>query len=53
MSTIVVFFSLYVTMTDAPNWFGNVAVFETSDMLGTAVKLVVPPGETFGPSTWV
>lgn len=52
MSTIVVFVSLYLTQATPLNWFGNVGVFETADILGTAVSTVLPPGETFGPSTW-
>lgn len=53
LSTIVVFFSLYLTGASAPNWFGNNEALSTSDMDGTAVQSVLPPGQTFGPSTWV
>ncbi|PSR88582.1 OPT family small oligopeptide transporter, partial [Coniella lustricola] len=52
-ATIVVFFSLYLSMVDPPNWFGNVAALSTADYTGTAVRSVLPPGQTFGPSTWV
>lgn len=52
MSTIVVFFSLYYTQETPLDWFGNNAALSTADWMGTAVNSVVPPGETFGPSTW-
>ena len=51
-STIVIFFALYMTHTEAPKWFGNVAALSTLDMRGAAVKSHVNPGETFGPSVW-
>lgn len=53
ISTIIVFFSLYMTNISGPTWFGNVGALETADILGTAVRYVVAPGETFGPSTWI
>lgn len=53
VSTIVVFFGLYLTQVSPPNWFGNTAALETADMMGTAVLSVLPPGQTFGPSKWV
>lgn len=53
ISTIVVFFGLYFTEAKPTEWFGNVAVFQTADMESTAVMSVLPPGETFGPSTWL
>lgn len=52
MSTIVVFFSLYLTQETPLDWFGNNAALSTADWMGTAVRSVMPPGETFGPSTW-
>lgn len=53
ISTIVVFSSLYFTESSPIRWFGNVNALETLDMLGTSVSTAVPPGETFGPSTWI
>lgn len=53
MSTIIIFFSLYLTETSAPNWFGNVGALSTLDIGETAVQSVLPPGQTFGPSTWI
>lgn len=52
-STIVVFFSLYLSEANPPEWFGNVGALNTTDMTGTAVHSVLPPGQTFGPSTWL
>lgn len=52
-STIVVFFSLYVTETKALDWFGNSGALLTADMTGTAVHATLPPGQTFGPKTWI
>lgn len=53
ISTIIIFFSLYLTETSGPKWFGNVAALSTLDMSESAVQSVLPPGETFGPSTWI
>ncbi|KAI0476484.1 small oligopeptide transporter [Xylariaceae sp. FL0804] len=53
ISTLVIFFCLGLTGATAPQWFGNVGVYENLDELGTAVKSVLPPGETFGPSSWL
>ncbi|KAK3392966.1 putative isp4 protein [Podospora didyma] len=53
LSTLVMFFALYLTGTKAPEWFGNSdKTLGTLDMNSAAVKMQVPPGETFGPSTW-
>ncbi|KAG6367381.1 hypothetical protein INS49_001570 [Diaporthe citri] len=53
ISTIIIFFSLYLTETSAPKWFGNAGALSTLDMSESAVQSVLPPGETFGPSTWI
>lgn len=52
VSTIIIFFTLYLTGTEPPQWFGNVKVLETLDHAGGAVKKVVGEGQKFGPSTW-
>ncbi|PSS14862.1 hypothetical protein M430DRAFT_67507 [Amorphotheca resinae ATCC 22711] len=52
ISTIVIFFTLYLTNTKPPQWWGNVDIFNTKDMTDTAIRKVVAPGETFGPKTW-
>ena len=51
-STIIIFFTLYLTDAKAPQWFGNVNILETLDQNGGAVKKVVEEGQKFGPSTW-
>jgi hypothetical protein len=33
------------------NWWGNLVASTTADELGTPLK-TLPPGQTFGPSTW-
>lgn len=52
LSTLVIFFTLYLTETKPPQWWGNVASTHTMDFKHNAVKLTVAPGETFGPSSW-
>lgn len=52
VSTLVIFFALYLSGTGSPRWFGNMVPFKTMDMLSKAVQRPVPPGETFGPSSW-
>jgi hypothetical protein len=52
ISTIVIFFTLYLTNTLPPQWWGNVDVFNTMDMTDTGVRKVLADGETFGPKTW-
>ncbi|KAI5207553.1 small oligopeptide transporter [Aureobasidium subglaciale] len=52
ISTILIVLTISLTNTDAPNWWGNVGVYNTMDYLGTAVAKVLPEGATFGPSTW-
>jgi len=52
VSTMVVFFALYMSDTAAPKWFGNTAVLSTQDVLTSAIKIKLGPGETFGPSSW-
>ncbi|CAK7563528.1 MAG: hypothetical protein SEPTF4163_001397 [Sporothrix epigloea] len=52
VSTIVVFFALYLTNQTAPQWFGNVQVYETLDATNQAIQFPIPEGTTFGPTTW-
>jgi len=52
ISTILLVLTISLTNTDAPNWWGNVGIYNTMDYLGTAVSKIVPDGTTFGPSTW-
>jgi OPT family small oligopeptide transporter len=53
LSSLIVFFTLYMTGAQAPDWFGNNEhALGTLDMIGQAVKINLPPGATFGPPTW-
>ncbi|KAI1485474.1 small oligopeptide transporter [Biscogniauxia mediterranea] len=52
VSTIVIFFTLYLTSAQAPKWYGNDGVSNTLDQAGTAVKIHLSEGETFGPTNW-
>lgn len=52
MSTLLIFFTLYLTEADHINWWGNTGAMRTMDFAHSAVKSVVAPGETFGPSEW-
>lgn len=50
LSTVVVFFGLYMSNVKQIDWFGN--AITTLDTMGSAVQSTVAPGETFGPSSW-
>ena len=50
LSTVVVFFGLYMTGIEPIDWKGNRIV--TLDSLGLSVKAPMAPGETFGPTVW-
>ena len=50
--TVVIFFGLYLSGTQAPRWFGNVDTMATLDRINKAVKINLGPNETFGPSSW-
>jgi len=52
VSTMVILFALFMSSTKAPDWFGNVDVAMTMDVLGTAVKTSLGEDETFGPTSW-
>ncbi|KAF3064003.1 Sexual differentiation process protein isp4 [Daldinia childiae] len=52
VSTIIIFFTLYLTSAKLPRWYGNYDVFDTLDQTGLAIKSFVADGETFGPETW-
>ncbi|KAI0849872.1 small oligopeptide transporter [Daldinia vernicosa] len=52
VSTIIIFFTLYLTSAKLPKWYGNYDVFDTLDQTGLAIKSFVADGETFGPETW-
>ncbi|KAI1741692.1 OPT family small oligopeptide transporter [Xylaria scruposa] len=50
--TIIVFFAITLPEVTIPQWWGNVAVYETVDASYSAVLKTVPDGGTFGPATW-
>ena len=52
ISTIIIFFTLYLTNAQAPIWFGNVDVMNTLDQTFSAIQKTVPDGQTIGPSVW-
>ncbi|KAI0522299.1 OPT family small oligopeptide transporter [Xylaria bambusicola] len=52
LSTILIFFTLYLTSANAPQWYGNYDIYETLDQRGLAIKSFVATGETFGPKSW-
>ncbi|KAJ5827137.1 hypothetical protein N7447_003900 [Penicillium robsamsonii] len=52
LSTIVVFFAITLPNVTIPQWWGNTAVYETTDALYTAVRKTVADGEIFGPKEW-
>jgi len=52
LSTIVIFFAFTLNNIDPPSWWGNDVVTGTMDFKGTAVRVVLSDGETFGPSSW-
>lgn len=52
LATLVIFFAFTLNNIDPPKWWGNDIVTSTLDAKGSAVQIVLPPGETFGPKTW-
>ncbi|KAI0379172.1 small oligopeptide transporter [Hypomontagnella monticulosa] len=52
ISTIIIFFTLFLTNAKLPKWYGNYDVFDTLDQTGLAIKSFVAEGETFGPTSW-
>ncbi|KAL1845935.1 hypothetical protein VTK73DRAFT_391 [Phialemonium thermophilum] len=52
LSTLVIFFAFTLNDIDPPAWWGNNVVTSTMDFQDTAIQVVLPPGQTFGPKTW-
>lgn len=52
LATVVVFLAITFPGVTVPQWWGNVAVFETLDATSAATLKTVAEGETFGPATW-
>ncbi|KAF2395795.1 small oligopeptide transporter [Trichodelitschia bisporula] len=49
LATILIFFTITMTKTPAPKWWGNNVVESTMDNQGTAVRKVLEKGQIFGP----
>ncbi|KAI0124710.1 OPT family small oligopeptide transporter [Xylariales sp. AK1849] len=52
IASIIIFFTLYLTTAQPPQWYGNYDVYDTLDQQRHSVKTFVAAGETFGPTTW-
>ena len=50
--TILIFLTLSLTGTKAPQWWGNTVISSTLEANGEAISRTVADGETFGPSKW-
>lgn len=52
LATLVIFFAFTLREVEPPAWWGNELGKGTMDARGDAVQVVLPPGQTFGPSSW-
>lgn len=52
ISTLLIFFTLYLTNMNSPSWWGNDGAVQTMDFQGTAISKHVLPGEIIGPAQW-
>ncbi|OAA73908.1 small oligopeptide transporter, OPT family [Cordyceps fumosorosea ARSEF 2679] len=52
LGTLVLFFAFTLPDVKPPQWWGNTIVERTMDFRGTAVQVVLPEGQTFGPQSW-
>lgn len=52
LGTILIFLTLNLTSTSFPEWWGTRIASDTMDMKDTAVQIVLPEGNKFGPRTW-
>lgn len=52
LATLVIFFAFTLNNINPPSWWGNDVVTSTMDFKDTAIQVVLPKGETFGPRTW-
>lgn len=52
LATLIIFFAFTLNEINPPKWWGNDVVTGTMDTDGTAVQVVLPKGQTFGPTTW-
>ena len=52
LATVVIFFALTLPEVEAPQWWGNVDVFNNLDYNMKAFRKTVAEGDTFGPKVW-
>ncbi|KAF3902159.1 hypothetical protein ABW21_db0205880 [Orbilia brochopaga] len=52
LCTILIFFALSLTNTEAPKWWGNTITTATLDSQGEAIQVRLAEGEFFGPREW-
>ncbi|CRL24465.1 Oligopeptide transporter OPT superfamily [Penicillium camemberti] len=52
LCTILIFFTLNLTKTSFPEWWGTRIATNTLDMSNSAIRDPVPTGKTFGPTSW-
>jgi len=51
-ATVTIFFAFTIHNISPPRWWGNDVVQGTMDSKGTAVQVILPQGQKFGPETW-
>lgn len=52
LATMFIFFAFTLHDIGPPSWWGNDVVTSTMDYKNTAIQVVLPPGDTFGPKVW-
>ena len=52
LATMFIFFAFTLHDIGPPAWWGNDVVTSTMDYKNTAIQVVLPPGDTFGPKAW-
>jgi hypothetical protein len=50
---VIVFLAVQLNPVEPPKWWGNTVVASALDATGKAVKIKLPAGQTFGPTTWI
>ncbi|KAJ6121219.1 hypothetical protein N7523_005499 [Penicillium sp. IBT 18751x] len=49
---IVMLFAISLSKSSFPSWWGNDQALATMDYTDTAIQVVLPEGQTFGPKVW-
>lgn len=52
VGTFILFFAFTIHNISPPRWWGNTVVESTMDYQGTAIRMKVTDGATFGPAGW-